>query len=123
MNLLGYPFTWERGAGTNEWIEIRLDRALVTMDFMNMFTDGTLTNFEVSTSDHCPFLLERFKTNHVVQVRNFRFENAWLREPMCQQLVEEVWNRNKDRSFYDKLMDCTEVLSTWGQKVTGSFKK
>uniref|UniRef100_A0A803NLR5 RNase H type-1 domain-containing protein n=1 Tax=Cannabis sativa TaxID=3483 RepID=A0A803NLR5_CANSA len=26
MDLCGYPFTWERGRGTNSWIEVRLDR-------------------------------------------------------------------------------------------------
>ncbi|KAK1383559.1 hypothetical protein POM88_021294 [Heracleum sosnowskyi] len=29
----------------------------------------------------------------------------------------------QDRSFYDKLNQCLEVLSAWGQEVTGSFKK
>ncbi|KAK1376020.1 hypothetical protein POM88_032213 [Heracleum sosnowskyi] len=28
MNLQGYQYTWERGAGTSDWIEVRLDRAL-----------------------------------------------------------------------------------------------
>uniref|UniRef100_A0A803PEU0 CCHC-type domain-containing protein n=1 Tax=Cannabis sativa TaxID=3483 RepID=A0A803PEU0_CANSA len=29
MELIGYPYTWERGRGIDSWIEIRLDRALV----------------------------------------------------------------------------------------------
>lgn len=58
MNLVGYPFTWEQGFGTNSWVEVRLDRALVNIEFMNMFKDASLTNLEVTTSDHCPLLLE-----------------------------------------------------------------
>lgn len=61
MNLTGHQFTWERGVGTEDWIEIRLDRALVTVAFLNMFKNATLTNLEVSTSDHIRLLLERFK--------------------------------------------------------------
>lgn len=28
MDLVGYQFTWEKGRGTEEWMEVRLDRAL-----------------------------------------------------------------------------------------------
>lgn len=58
MDLVGHQYTWERGAGTDDWIEIRLDRALITEEFMKVFKDATLTNLEVTTSDHTPFLLE-----------------------------------------------------------------
>lgn len=30
MEIIGYSYTWERGYGTSKWMEIRLDRALVT---------------------------------------------------------------------------------------------
>uniref|UniRef100_A0A803QIA9 Endonuclease/exonuclease/phosphatase domain-containing protein n=1 Tax=Cannabis sativa TaxID=3483 RepID=A0A803QIA9_CANSA len=32
MDLLGYPFTWERICGTSRWVEIYLDRALTSSD-------------------------------------------------------------------------------------------
>lgn len=32
--LEGYQFTWERGNCTNNWIEVRLDRALVSSKFI-----------------------------------------------------------------------------------------
>lgn len=57
---------------------------------LNVFKDVTLTNLEVSTSDHCPLLLEWCKTQQIVRIHHFRFENAWLREPMCEQLVADV---------------------------------
>ncbi|KAL8088979.1 hypothetical protein AgCh_038659 [Apium graveolens] len=46
MHLIGYPYTWEKGAGTFEWIEVRLDRALYNEAFSNMFTGASLTNLE-----------------------------------------------------------------------------
>lgn len=42
MNLVSYPYTWEQGFGSDAWIEVRLDRALVNMDFLNMFKDVNL---------------------------------------------------------------------------------
>ncbi|XP_074347239.1 uncharacterized protein LOC141686079 [Apium graveolens] len=122
MELQGYQYTWERGAGTADWIEVRLDRALATSEFMYMFKDVILSNLEVSTSDHCPLLLEFYKVHQISHPKRFRFENAWLREPMCKQLVEDVWFRNQGRSFYEKLTECADVLSEWGKEITGSFK-
>ncbi|KAK1380464.1 Endonuclease/exonuclease/phosphatase family protein [Heracleum sosnowskyi] len=90
MNLVGYPFTWERGYGTDKWVEVRLDRALATEEFLNLFRGAKLSNIEVTTSDHCPILLDPGDYVAVHSVRPFRFENAWLREPMCRQIVEEA---------------------------------
>lgn len=83
MNLCGYQYTWERGFGTSSHIEVHLDRALVNQDFLNIFKEAKLTNLEVSTSDHFPILLEPLLCNFVITDKPFRFENAWLREPMC----------------------------------------
>ncbi|KAL8126087.1 hypothetical protein AgCh_013389 [Apium graveolens] len=122
LDLDGYPFTWERGAGTGDWIEVRLDRALVSTSFLNIFPNVKLINLEVSTSDHCPILLEIHKASIVIQKRVFRFENAWLREPMCQKIVEDVWSSGASVSFYAKIKECSEILSSRGREITGSFK-
>lgn len=110
LQLWGYQYIWDRGLGTSNHIEIRLDRALVTGGFINLFKDVKLTNLEISTSDHCPLLLEPKNSNLIRNKPAFRFENSWLREPMCFHLVKEVWNNNSS-SLYDKLSQCSEVLS------------
>uniref|UniRef100_A0A803NZ69 DUF4283 domain-containing protein n=1 Tax=Cannabis sativa TaxID=3483 RepID=A0A803NZ69_CANSA len=35
LPLVGYPYTWEKGRNSSEWIEERLDRALVTNEWLN----------------------------------------------------------------------------------------
>ncbi|KAL8108560.1 hypothetical protein AgCh_024870 [Apium graveolens] len=122
MDLCGYQYTWERGSETDNSIEVRLDRALVNQSFLSMFTNARLTNLEVSTSDHCPLWLEPQIVVHLKVTKFFHFENAWLREPMCYQLVDNVWNHDPNRSFFEKILQCSEVLSAWGKEVTGSFK-
>ncbi|KAK1362169.1 hypothetical protein POM88_046643 [Heracleum sosnowskyi] len=79
MPLIGYPFTWERCRGTENWVEVRLDRALVSESFLHLFKGAKLINLEVSTSDHCHILLEPDDCSSVRTVKPFRFENAWLR--------------------------------------------
>ncbi|KAK1383205.1 hypothetical protein POM88_020940 [Heracleum sosnowskyi] len=118
----GYRYTWERGKGTEKWIEIKLDRALAYSSFLRTFTEVKLFNLEISTSDHSPLFLEPVRVNADFSVRRFKFENAWLREPMCQQLVKEVWQEHQDKSFQSKLLECLTVLSKWGKEITGCFK-
>lgn len=119
---MGHPYTWERGRGTNKWVEIKLDRALVTRSFNNIFTVVKLTNLEIITSDHSPIFLEPAIVSQVIGMKTFRFENAWLREPMCLQIVEEVWHRHSGRSLQDKLDERANILTVWGAEIKGRFK-
>ncbi|KAL8124753.1 hypothetical protein AgCh_012418 [Apium graveolens] len=98
VELTGYPYTWERGH------EVKL------------------TNLELSTSDHSPIFFELAKVVYSVNNKVFRFENAWLREPMCRQIMEEVWYRFQDRPMQEKIVECAEILQVWGKEITGSFK-
>lgn len=92
------------------------------MDFMNIFPEAKLLNLEISTFDHCPILLEMHKANTIIQAKKFRFEKAWLRESMCQQIIVKVWSSGMSRSFYGKLEECSEILTSWDREVTRSFK-
>ncbi|KAK1361377.1 hypothetical protein POM88_045851 [Heracleum sosnowskyi] len=58
LGMVGYPFTWEKSRGTEDWVEIRLDRALVSQRWLHMYKEATLQNIEISTSDHMPIFLE-----------------------------------------------------------------
>ena len=121
LDLIGYPFTWEKGYGTDNWIECRLDWALVSQSWLEEFGLAKLTNLEISSSDHCPLLLEPIVPIIPHSQKRFKFENAWLREPMCKQLVEEVWQTKHDCSLSEKIA-CGVVLSDWGKELTGNFK-
>uniref|UniRef100_A0A803P0P8 CCHC-type domain-containing protein n=1 Tax=Cannabis sativa TaxID=3483 RepID=A0A803P0P8_CANSA len=39
LELRGYQFTWERSRGTNRAVEIRLDRAMATQQWLNLFNE------------------------------------------------------------------------------------
>ena len=56
MELVGYQYTWERGKGTPDWIEERLDRALTTAPWLTLFPMAKLYNLEGTSSDHSPIM-------------------------------------------------------------------
>ncbi|XP_062113338.1 uncharacterized protein LOC133824468 [Humulus lupulus] len=121
LDLNGYQFTWEMGFGTNRWVEVRIDRALSSHSWLHMFPMAELFNLEFSTSDHSPLLLDPIFTQSSPQEKKFRFENAWLREPVCQQIVSDIWDSCIDRDILGKLAHYGQVLGSWGKEVTGNF--
>uniref|UniRef100_A0A803PRW0 Reverse transcriptase domain-containing protein n=1 Tax=Cannabis sativa TaxID=3483 RepID=A0A803PRW0_CANSA len=121
LELQGHPFTWEKGRGTNHWVEVRLDRALVTSSWQQVFPNATLTNLEFTTSDHSPIYLEPIVCNNFVSPRRFRFENTWLKEPLCMEIVRDCWESNEVNCFAEKLSLCAEKLSSWGKEITGTL--
>ncbi|XP_074347635.1 uncharacterized protein LOC141686501 [Apium graveolens] len=120
MELTGHQFTWERGRGTSAWIEVRLDRALTTAGWLNIFPLAKLYNLEGASSDHNPILLVPEVVEKRADTVKFRFENAWLTEPMCKQLVIEGWEGGNDTDIQTKIKVCSEKLFQWGKEVTGS---
>lgn len=122
MDLVGYPYTWEKGKGTYNWIEIRLDRALVTQDWNSLFPIARLENNEISASDHCPIWLNLGVHKLVKVARRFRFENAWVREPMCKQIVQDNWEMHSTDPLQRKIKCCSTALAEWGRDITGNFK-
>lgn len=58
LDLIGYQYTWERGRGTDGWIEVRLDREMTTVDWVGRFRLARLFNLQVSLSDHCAIYLD-----------------------------------------------------------------
>ncbi|KAJ6908857.1 hypothetical protein NC652_019960 [Populus alba x Populus x berolinensis] len=67
--LLAFPFTWERGRGTDHWVQERLDRAMGTGPWCT-----ELHNLTTSISDHNPLLLVYRKQIIYRKHIRFRFE-------------------------------------------------
>lgn len=73
MDLVRHQYTWERGRGTNAWIEIRIDTDLVSREWLSLFPADKLYNIEVFISDHSPILLEPDLCLVLHTKRMFRF--------------------------------------------------
>lgn len=88
VGLEGHRYTWERGRGTEDWIEIQLDRALVSGNFLRTFTELRVINLEISTSDHSPLFLEPVRVNTEFSGKRFKFEMLGLESPCVFKLYK-----------------------------------
>lgn len=121
LDLQGHPYTWERHRGTPNWIESRLDRCLITTGWYSVFPAASLINLEFSSSDHNPLLLHPSPGQTTQYHTSFRFENAWLKEPMCMQIVKDHWADGGNLDLVQKLTRCSRSLAEWGRSITTGF--
>lgn len=79
--------------------------------------------FEGSPSDHSPLLLVPEQPLRGSKQKHFKFENAWLTESTCFQIIKDRWEEDPDGNVMQKVERCAESLEIWGREVTGNFGK
>lgn len=110
----GRLFTWERGRGTDGWVEERLDRAVADAEWCSVFPHAMVQNIETLTSDHSAIFIDVERPIVRRRKRRFMFENAWLSDAGCKEVVEHSWQTNVDKTVPGKLTACSVDLRRWG---------
>ncbi|KAL8157814.1 hypothetical protein AgCh_002506 [Apium graveolens] len=123
VELYGHQYTWERGRNTDAWLEIRLDRALANTDWFDSFPAAKLYNLEGSSSDHSHIFPELLNRSKDIVRKRFCFENAWLTEPLCRQIVKYSWEENGVTDICDKVKFRGVDLESWGKEITACFSR
>nr|CAD1817240.1 unnamed protein product [Ananas comosus var. bracteatus] len=88
LPLLNKSFTWTNGR-RNPTFE-RLDRALISQDWLLSFPRSTLKALPRPWSDHTLLILTAFTL--VPPSLLFRFESFWLRYSSLPEVVSNAWN-------------------------------
>ena len=119
----GYPYTWQLRKDYDDEVDERLDMAMVTSSWLDLFQNVNLKNIFASVSDHNPILLQVDEEQLVPSNRKFKFENNWLLEPDLKSIVEESWVGSGSLDIFGRIDRCVEDLSTWGFKLSKRFRK
>lgn len=61
---------------------------------------------EVSTSDHLPICLQLQKQVYIQKKKRFKFENLWIKEDECRQIVKNGWEDAGDKGILEKIAFC-----------------
>ncbi|XP_019157985.1 PREDICTED: uncharacterized protein LOC109154706 [Ipomoea nil] len=102
LGMEGSRFTWEKGRGTEAWVEERLDRAVATPSWLDIYETAVVRNLLTLESDHTAILLD-VDTGAVRRAKKrFRFESAWLQEEGCHRVVDQVWNLTHGMDFQSR---------------------
>ncbi|XP_019181689.1 PREDICTED: uncharacterized protein LOC109176754 [Ipomoea nil] len=116
LPMSGYPYTWEKGKGTPNWIEERLDKVLATQAWRDLVADANVQNILTRKSDHSFLFLGilNLRERRRGLGRGFRFEMAWLHDEGCRDVVENSWGEGRSRGLQECTAFCGNRLTRWG---------
>nr|GLL39827.1 uncharacterized protein LOC109157277 [Ipomoea trifida] len=74
-------------------------------------------------SDHLPIMLTPTIIIHSPHRRRFCFDNMWLREDICREIVEHSWSRKMGLNILNRVEVCSHDLWRWGRNYNKDFLK
>lgn len=86
--LIGRKFTWHRANGTSM---SRLERLLLSEDWLAQWEDLSQWGLQRTISDHCPILLKSTSINW--GPKPFRVLNCWLMNSEFLKFVSDSWSK------------------------------
>jgi hypothetical protein len=124
VHMQGYPFTWFKSLGTNRAVEEKLDRALATKTWFNIFPNAILENLPAPASDHYPIMLLKEPATSIRSDHSrFKFESAWLFDVDFHDFVCNKWQSYGENDILSKLSLCAEDLFIWNRDNIQNLKK
>ena len=87
IDLHGIEYTWTNRRAGNDLIQVRLDCALISIDWLLSYKCNLSAQVRVG-SDHYPIFLVVDKINYHKNFP-FRFEKMWTHHPSLETLIKE----------------------------------
>ena len=108
-------------------IRIRLDRCLATNSWFQKFPRTRIHHLSCLSSDHSPLLINLSGLPEPRRKRYFRFEEMWLSDPTCVEMVEQVWSSTREPNpsitILEKVAKYEKELTWWNKHKFGHMKR
>ncbi|GKV29210.1 hypothetical protein SLEP1_g38156 [Rubroshorea leprosula] len=124
LPLTGRKYTWYNSNGL---YMSRIDRFLLSEEWLMKWNDIRQWGLKRTVSDHCPILLKEEKVDW--GPKPFKFFDAWLEQPGCVEMIRNVWNSAEIKGWKgyrlkEKLKKTKKALKEWsGNSMTEVDKK
>ncbi|KAL0433053.1 UNVERIFIED_CONTAM: hypothetical protein Slati_2639600 [Sesamum latifolium] len=122
LGFRGSPFTWCNNQQEPATVHERLDRAVSSTAWIQMFPKVAVRHIDTSYSDHTPLVIELCPPvlwNLSDCRKCVHFEAVWLREPDCESVVSRKWEASGvmfgTNSLRGRLDALGAHLSIWGR--------
>lgn len=119
----GTPFTWTNNQCAPRTIRCRLDRVCMDQQTRARFPTVLVTHVEQPGSDHIPILLrlEKPRSFSIPRSKPFRFEDMWVRQDGCEEIVRRIWEaEGTNGAGGDMVMngeECRARLAQWSHDL------
>ncbi|KAL5154595.1 Transposon TX1 uncharacterized protein [Glycine soja] len=112
----GCSFTWIRPNGS---VKSRLDRFLVSDQWLLSWPDSCQYNLPRDFSDHCPIIMQTKKVDWGPKL--FRVVDWWIHQKGYHSMVREAWNSDQQGGWggivlKNKLRNLKMAIKHWSQE-------
>lgn len=90
---IGNWFTWCNGRKGPNCVWERLDRVLISENWLNLFNDFNVECLPLLASDHSPLIASTINPMPY-RHRPKRFEAMWSSHPDCKKVIHAAWDSN-----------------------------
>ncbi|XP_031099760.1 uncharacterized protein LOC116003956 [Ipomoea triloba] len=119
----GYQFTWERSKDTPNWVEAKLDKILTSDSWNDLFMHAKASSVIAPKSDLLPLHLHMYQAINQKPKGRFRFENLWLKESLCRDVMIECWSNSYGYPLIDRVGRCGKAIWDWGKNFSRNFHR
>ncbi|WJX32289.1 hypothetical protein P8452_20632 [Trifolium repens] len=117
MPLLGRQFTWFHNNGCTM---SRLDRVLLSNEWLSLWGNAVVWVAPRDVSDHCPLIVKY--CNEDWGPKPFRFNNYWLQNKQFKEVVVNEWNSQHFNGWMgfvlkERLKGLKGVIKEWSKEV------
>jgi hypothetical protein len=122
LPLMGRRYTWVQ---PNKRCMSRLDRVLVSSNWLDEWGEVSLWGLKRDVSDHCPLLLKY--NGYGWGPKPFRFNNHWVNNNTFKKVVEEAWASYEVNGWMgyvmkEKMKLLKGALRKWNKEVYGCME-
>ena len=122
----GSPFTWSKHYSSGVSIWERLDGAVVSYDWFVKYPGTQVNHVDNTTSNHKILWIEQSELDLLPKKKLFRFEEMWLGDKGCGEIVEGVWQISYEEMgstrVIKKVEKCGQALTQWSKDCFGNIR-
>ncbi|XP_023891996.2 uncharacterized protein LOC112003995 [Quercus suber] len=127
LGYVGPKFTWARHFENGSSIWERLDRGLATNSWFLKFPGTKVHHLRCDSSNHIPLHIIFSGLDPHNRKKPFCFEEMWLSNPGCNEIVEVVWHSSSttgsSEGILQRVEKCGRDLSWWNRNVFGNVRR
>ena len=105
LGYCGTDLTWCNMQDGENRIQLRLDRAFATPEWIVKFEGMRVYHLVDSTSDHCALLLTTSPPHRSSHVKRFHFEALWTKNEDRREIIESSWGMGFDLSTLEGMIE------------------
>lgn len=128
--LRGYSFTWNNRRDGIDNVQARLDRAVCTDSFYQMFPAIEVGHVITEESYHLALAIRVSAEPliHVSPQKGFQYEEMWTKHELYEEMVLQAWAKGDQGTrgigpCWERLRSVSKDMQTWSRKVFGSVRK